>query len=90
MPSSSLILHEKDAIHTLVSYVATMNVASELASGMTRWHGAEINRSLRVPKASMHEGVLTILYGVEFFIKSINGDDRSMEWWTNFVKKMQN
>jgi hypothetical protein len=44
------------AILIVEAFVATVNIESELTSGRIK-HGAEVNRSLRVSKASKHAGV---------------------------------
>jgi hypothetical protein len=50
------------AVPTIEAFIATVNVASELASGRIR-HGAEMSRNLRVSKAFKKAGVSVTFCG---------------------------
>jgi hypothetical protein len=66
------------AIPTVEAYIATVNIASEMASGRIR-HGAGMSRNLRVSKASKQAGVIVIFYGWNFRSKSFSGAVRSLK-----------
>jgi hypothetical protein len=60
------------AIPTVEAFVATVNIASELASGRIMY-GAEMRCNLRVSKASEQEGVSVTFYVWDFHSKSVKG-----------------
>jgi hypothetical protein len=65
-----------NAVRAVEACVATLNVASELASKSIK-HGTGMSRKLRVLKASKFVGVSVAFYGWFFRKKSGNGADRS-------------
>jgi hypothetical protein len=58
--------------------IATVNIASELTSGIRIMHAAEMSRNLRVSKASKQAHVNVTFYGWDFRRKSVNGGVRSL------------
>jgi hypothetical protein len=66
------------AISIAEAFVATVNVASELASGRIMY-GAKLSRNLRVSKDSKHASVNVTFCGWDFRSKSVNGAVRSLK-----------